>query len=149
MAAGISISAERVDAFSEAFEKCAAESIRPEDLIPQKRFDDEVLLEELTLETVRELERFSPCGAGNPEPLLLACGIRALKPRIVGEKHLQFTAGQGGYSHPCIAFGMASLLPELPRELDLLFSPAVNEWRGRKTVQLVVRDLRPAQSRLS
>jgi len=146
MAAGFTLAGDRVEAFSEAMERVAGETIPAEDLLPQRRYDEEVLLEELTEENVRELDLLRPCGAGNPEPLFLVRDVRGLRPRIAGEKHLQFAASQGGYSHACIAFGLADLLPHLPKDLDLLCTPSINEWRGRKTVQLMVRDLRPALS---
>jgi single-stranded-DNA-specific exonuclease len=72
--------------------------------------------------------------------------VRALQPRLVGTSHLRFTARQGGYSTPCIAFGMADRAGELSGELDLLFAPQINEWQGRRSVQLQIKDLRPALS---
>jgi single-stranded-DNA-specific exonuclease len=68
-----------------------------------------------------------------------------MQPRVIGTNHLRFTACQGGYSCPCIAFGMAGRQIELSGELDLLFAPQINEWQDRRSVQLQIKDLRPAQ----
>lgn len=62
----------------------------------------------------------------------------------MGENHLKFVARQGGYSFPCIAFGMAPRQGELGGELDLLFTPTLNDWKGDVSVQLRIRDWRPA-----
>jgi single-stranded-DNA-specific exonuclease len=111
-------------------------------LIPQLRHDGELLLEELDRGSVEELAALAPFGAGNPEPTFLLRGVRIQQPRILQEKHLKFTARQGGDSLPCIAFGMAGRQGELTGELDLLATPQLNEWQGRTEVQLRIRDLR-------
>jgi hypothetical protein len=40
---------------------------------------------------------------------------------------------------------MAGRQEELSGELDLLFAPQINEWQDRRSVQLQIKDLRPAQ----
>lgn len=144
-AAGLTIAAGQIDDFAEALEKTAREWLDDEDLLPRLAHDGEVLLEELTLERVEEMATLAPFGVGNPEPAFVASGVRAQQIQVVGENHLRFTARQDGYSQPCIAFGMASRQDELQGELDLLFTPAINNWRGRTTVQLRIRDFRPSE----
>ncbi len=134
-AAGLTVGDSRVDSFASSFEEFAREALREEDLIPKIAHDGEVLLEELTMEAVRELGSLAPFGAGNPEPAFFAAGLRAQQIRPVGEDHLRFTIRQGGYTLPCIAFGMASRQRELEGETDLLFSPGINVWRGNESVQ--------------
>ncbi len=143
-AAGLSIPAEHIETFASDFEAVAEKELRDDQLQPRHLFDQEVLLEELTLETVTELNLLAPFGMGNPQPLLVARNLRAQQVQILGEKHLRFTARQGGYSQPCIAFGMAARIDELAGEFDLLFTPDINEWRGRSSVQLKVKDIRSA-----
>lgn len=139
-AAGLSIPSEHIETFAADFEAVAEKELRDDQLQPRHLFDQEVLLEELTLETVTELDLLAPFGMGNPQPLLVARNLRAQQVQILGEKHLRFTARQGGYSQPCIAFGMAARIDELAGEFDLLFTPDINEWRGRSSVQLKVKD---------
>ena len=144
-AAGLSIEAGGIEAFADAFEEVAARDLSEEQLQPCHLFDQEVLLEELTLPIVEELEQLAPFGAANPQPLLVARNLRAQGVQVLGEKHLRFTARQGGYSQACIAFGMAERVDELAGEFDLLFTPSVNEWRDRRSVQLKVKDLRAVE----
>jgi single-stranded-DNA-specific exonuclease len=145
-AAGLTIDGTRIEEFGAAFEETARCTLTEEQFEPKLFFDGEVLLEELTLEPVEELSRLAPFGAGNPQPQFVTRRVRALQPRVVGTSHLRFTARQGGYSTPCIAFGMADRAGELSGELDLLFAPQINEWQGRRSVQLQIKDLRPALS---
>ncbi len=144
-AAGLSIPAGNIDSFAAAFEAVAADTLEEDQLQPRHLFDQEVLLEELTPQTVAELECLSPFGVGNPQPQLVARNLRAQQVQVLGDKHLRFIARQGGYSQPCIAFGMASRIDELSGEFDLLFTPGINEWRGRSSVQLKVKDLRAVE----
>lgn len=144
-AAGLSISEAAVADFAVAFEVVAQESLGVEDLRPCLLHDGEVLLEELTESAVRQLAGLAPFGAGNPEPAFVVRGVRVQQLQTVGGKHLRFTLRQGGYSLPCIAFGMLEWQPELTGDLDLLVIPQLNEWRGRVSVQLRLKDVRPAQ----
>ena len=61
----------------------------------------------------------------------------------VGDNHLRFTVCQGAFSHPAIAFGMLERREEFKGEVDLLVAPQINRFRGRETVQLRVKDVRP------
>ncbi|HAD04069.1 MAG: single-stranded-DNA-specific exonuclease RecJ [Desulfuromonadales bacterium GWD2_61_12] len=144
MAAGVSLAADEVAAFAASFEAVAGEALSAADLLPRLWHDGELLLAELDRQSVEELATLAPFGAGNPEPAFLLRGVRVQQPRLLQEKHLKFTARQGGDSLPCIAFGMAGRQQELVGELDLLVTPQLNLWQGRTEVQLRIRDLRTA-----
>lgn len=144
-AAGLTIDAARIKEFGAVFEEAARCVLTAEQLEPRLFYDGEVLLEELNLEPVEELCRLAPFGAGNPQPHFVARRVRVQQARTVGTNHLSFTARQGGYSCSCIAFGMAERAGELNGELDLLFAPQINEWQGRRSVQLQIKDMHPVE----
>jgi len=141
-AAGLTIDEENVSAFATAFEQVAREVLTEEDLLPRILHDGEILFEEITEAKVRELVVLAPFGAGNPEPAYVALGVKISQIKTVGQNHLRFVARQDGYSFPCIAFGMAERMTELQGDIDLLFTPGINEWRDRSSVQLRIRDWR-------
>ncbi len=142
MAAGLSIAADRVPAFAELFEAVACRELQPEDLLPCLGHDGEIKLAQLSRSQVAELESLNPFGMGNPQPVFVSRGCRVLSPRILGEKHLKFEVEQEGERVGCIAFGMAERYSELGSEIDLLFRPGINNWRGNCSVQLQVSDFR-------
>ncbi|MCM2264632.1 MAG: single-stranded-DNA-specific exonuclease RecJ [Desulfuromonadales bacterium] len=142
MAAGLSLARDQVDMFTQSFEAVAKSVLTDEDLIPVLLYDGVALLDELDFDQVTALERLSPFGMGNPEPVLLIEKIRARQLQRVGEGHLRFIACQGGESHPAIAFGMAARQADFQGEVDLLVSPQINRYNGREMVQLRVRDVR-------
>ncbi|MEA3465600.1 MAG: single-stranded-DNA-specific exonuclease RecJ [Thermodesulfobacteriota bacterium] len=144
-AAGLSVQQVDVDEFAEAFEQYAQQSLADNDLLPVRCFDAEILLQDLDRNLYDEMQTLAPFGAGNPEPLLMCSNVRVQNPSIVGEKHIRFTVQQDGYSHPCIAFGLAERLGSLNGSIDILFNLSLNCWRDRETLQLQVKDFRATQ----
>jgi len=155
MAAGLRIETARVEAFTRAFLDDAAQRLTQADLTPRLNIDDEVELGQVDLALAESIARMQPFGIGNARPRLVARGLElADEPRVVGAggAHLQFTvrcpgvgagARDGGH-RKAIAFGRGSDAVKLTerRRLDLAFEPIVNEWMGRKKVELKVVDWR-------
>ena len=144
-AAGLSIALADFPEFVQAFDAHAQNVLNEDDLKPLVYFDEEVCLEEISLELVKELEMMQPFGAGNPEPVFVARKVRALGVETLKEQHLRWKACQNGVVHPCIAFGLAARSDELRDEFDMLFTPSLNEWRGRVSLQLRIKDIRPCR----
>lgn len=139
-AAGLSIDQGSVAVFATEFERYARQQLAEEDLIPVRHYDAEVLLEDIDRTLFDEIQALAPFGNGNPEPLLVCRDVRAQKPSIVAGKHIRMSVQQDGYSHPCIAFGLAERLAELGEPVDILFTLSLNCWRGRETLQLQIKD---------
>ena len=147
MAAGLSLRRDQVTAFSQSFETAARVALSEDDLQPVLLHDGVVLMEELDFPQVAGLERLAPFGMGNPEPVLLLEGVRARQVQNLSGAHLRFLAYQGGEGLAAIAFGMAERAEALQGEIDLLVSPQINRYNGRETVQLRIRDVRPAAAK--
>jgi single-stranded-DNA-specific exonuclease len=145
-AAGLTVSPEKFDGFVRQFEEVASQALEKEDLVPELSHDGEILIEELGEEDVHELARLAPFGMGNPEPAFVARNLTLRQVRPIGTDHLRFIAQQDGYSLPCVAWRMAGRADELQGPVDLLFTPEFNEWKGRRNLQLRVRDFRKAES---
>lgn len=145
-AAGLSIAADRIAVFAAAFEQASASVLSADDLLPVLLYDGEVLIEDLSLPLLGDLQRLSPFGAGNPEPLFLLRNARAQQVAPRGTGHLKFSIRQGGSSLPCIAFSYPPHWAEfLPGEIDLLVTAQSHEWKDRVSLQLCVKDIRPSE----
>jgi len=142
-AAGLSLDSNAIDHFSESFEQAVIRQQAEPDR-PLVGYDGEVLIEELTAEAINELDRLSPFGMGNPSPQFVVRNVAVSGLKVVGDRHLKFTARQDAYTISCIAFGLAERQDELVGEVELLFVPELNHWKGRTEVQLRVRDFRRA-----
>jgi single-stranded-DNA-specific exonuclease len=142
-AAGIGLRADSVAAFAAAFEAEAARLLTDDDLVAHLDIDAEAHPDEITPEVARELKRLEPFGAGNPEPVFLMRGLQVMDRRVVGDGHVRLRLAGKGRHFNAIAFRLASR--PVPGMVDIAFFPEMNEWNGNSTLQLRVKDLRPAE----
>jgi single-stranded-DNA-specific exonuclease len=144
-AAGLKLPPAHFEIFAATFERHCRSALTPEQLQKVLTIDAEVLLGMLTPRVVEEIESLEPYGIGNPRPILVANQVRIVgDPRVVGERknHVQFRVAQGGAIVKAIAWGMAERARALTANTacSLAFHPAINEWKGRREVQLEVKD---------
>ena len=154
-AAGFKIRAANIDAFRRGFCECTARAFPSGAPAPSLMLDAEVPLAALTPRLVQDLDRLEPYGADNREPMFLAGDLQVEgEPRRVGqgERHLSFRVRQGRTALKAIAFGMAERAGELMEgggACCLAFTPKINEWQGRQSVDLFVADFQAgARARL-
>lgn len=146
MAAGLKISAEHVEAFRKTFCGHAQASLKPEHLVPQIHLDAMAELGNINEALVNDLKRLGPFGQGNRKPLLCCRNLTvALPPRRVGKTgdHLQLFLKQGSASMKAIAFNGGVWFDDLTPgiTIDLAVEPTLNEYNGRVSVELEVKDL--------
>ena len=145
MAAGVTIKPENLGAFRARLNEIARRSLRPEDLQPPLRLDAEVELKEISLDSLAELERLKPTGQGNPVLQFFARNLTHARPlqRMGAEKqHVKMFVTDGVVTHECVWWGAGQ--ESLPvGTFELAFAPSVNEFNGRRAVQLKVLDWRP------
>jgi single-stranded-DNA-specific exonuclease len=146
MAAGLKVKSEKFEAFRRAFIAHAGEVLDPQLLVPELKLDTLAALEQVTEALVHELQRLGPFGHGNRKPLLCCQNLTlAAPPRKVGKTgdHLQLMVQQGRRSMKCIAFNAAALFEKLTpgMTLSLAVEPQINEFNGRISVELEVKDV--------
>jgi single-stranded-DNA-specific exonuclease len=146
MAAGLSIAPDKIDGLRQRLNELARHRLRLEDLQPSLRLDAEVGLAEISFESVADLEKLKPTGQGNPGVQFCACQLTQARPaqRMGGTKqHVKMWIKDGPVTHEAVWWNAGDRpLPE--GKFDLAFAPAVNEFNGRRTVQLKVLDWRAA-----
>lgn len=146
-AAGFTIQNNRLPELQERLSEYAQQKLQTVDLTPTMAVDAEVRFDELDYQFLSYLNRFSPMGYGNPKPLFLSTGVSVKKSRQVGKggDHLKLTVNQQNKSFDAIAFRWGHLYKELPPLIDILFTFEENEYRGRSSLQLNIKDFRPGQ----
>jgi len=147
MAAGLRIAEDRIQSFTEAFVQIANNRLTGEDLIPKLHIDAVVALDELTMPTVEAIVGLGPFGVGNPRPRLASDWVElADEPRCVGQhgQHLQASFRQHGVCVKGIGFGLGALWEDLKqhRRCRVAFEPIINEFDGRRTVEMQMIDLK-------
>lgn len=147
-AAGLDINADRLSEFSAAFNQAIFEQLGGVAPVPSISVDVEVSLGELTAEVHKLLQYFGPFGMGNPRPVFGSYGVEQVDPpREVGSGHLKLFVKQDGRTFEAIGFGLAHRIrPEQlgSGPLDLAFQLRENEFKGRRSLQLQLKDVRQA-----
>ena len=144
LAAGLTIRRENIDAFRAAFadyyrahaEECVST------LEIDLRVEDPALL---TLECVEDLERIEPCGTGNPRPrLCLTDAVLTELTPIGGGRHLRLRLEKFGREYEAVFFHQTAenLGLHVGDRVDAAFFPQINEFRQRRSVQLLLSDVR-------
>ena len=148
-AAGFKVAATRLDELRARFCETVTKVFPAGLPRPRLRLDAEVPLGALTYGLMKDIDRLEPYGAENPRPKFLASGLKidGVPRKIgVGERHLSFRVRQGQSVVRAVAFGFGDRLEELMSgngDCCLAFTPKVNEWNGRTSVEIEVIDFRP------
>ncbi|NAT78986.1 single-stranded-DNA-specific exonuclease RecJ [Dickeya dadantii] len=146
MAAGLSLVEDRFDEFRQRFADLVGEWLDASQLEGVVWSDGELAIPELTLGTAEMLREAGPWGQAFPEPTFDG-RFRLLQQRLVGERHLKVMVEPlgGGPLLDGIAFNVDTLLwPDSSvREVELAYKLDVNEFRGKRSVQLLIEHLWP------
>jgi len=101
----------------------------------------------LTVDAVDALDYLEPCGAGNPRPVFALRGVNiTCMADVGGGRHLKMRAARDGKTMDLIFFSVTREQSGLMvgDRADVAFYPQINEFRGSRSVQLHLVDLRPA-----
>ena len=145
MAAGLSLSRANFDAFAQAFAAEATRVLSPELLQATIVSDGELSAEELTLGCAADLAAAGPWGQAFPEPTFHG-RFKLQQQRRLGENHLKMVLsplGDDGFLVDAIAFGVseADWPASSATEIELAYRLNINEFRGARTLQLMVEHL--------
>ncbi|MEL0627994.1 single-stranded-DNA-specific exonuclease RecJ [Psychromonas aquatilis] len=144
MAAGLSLLEKDFSLFNDALNLILKEQVTDDVLQNIILSDGQLAPEELDLSVAQELRDAGPWGQGFPAPVF--DGVFKLKQqRIVGQKHLKMILQQGDKLIDAIAFNIdPEYWPDLSiQEVFCVYSLDVNEFRGQRTVQLLVQSVQP------
>lgn len=148
-AAGMTVKTDNLAALNKKLDSLLRENYDLINLYPAAKYDVKAKISEITLDFVRGLERFQPCGAGNPEVTLrIDNGLFSSAKSVGKEKnHLKLTlqddTGQAGAmafffeKQPCDYF--------TPVRSTVIVKPQKNEWQNKESVSLIISNVKPAE----
>ncbi len=145
-AAGFTVSNEKLEALKVRLKSLAAEQLRGQYLRQTLTADAEVPLSDLKPELLKHLEYLQPTGYGNPEAVFVSRNVRVTNSRTVGaeSKHLKIVVTDEHVTFDAIGFRLGYLQSDLPPRLDVLYNFESNEFNGRTSLQLNLKDVKPA-----
>ncbi len=152
-AAGLTMRPERVEEFTERFNRYVEENIDPQILVPQVTIDSEILFSEITPAFRRDLNRFQPFGPGNTSPVFATHRVvNTGDARLVGAEceHLRMDLMQWQKPNKPLQ-AIAFQQPEhfewvrAGRPIDICYQIVENHYRGQVTPQLRIKDIKPVR----
>ncbi|MDX1460675.1 MAG: single-stranded-DNA-specific exonuclease RecJ [Xanthomonadales bacterium] len=139
MAAGLTLKAQALEPFAEAFEDAVRTILGDELPSADVKTDGSLSPAEFTLDFARELRELGPWGQRFPEPLFDGL-FEVLDQRVVGGAHLKMRVRPEGARDSLDAIAFGRLPEDLPgtQSVRLLYRLDVNHFRGESRCQLIV-----------
>lgn len=153
MAGGLTLSPDQVDSFRDFLDARISESAFFRDGVVSEA-DLAMRVSELRVDSLEGLGQLEPTGTGNPEPVILLRGAELRGVRVLKERHLKLRLGDGdaeidGLLWNVIDTPLGDALVRMEGcALDVIGKPGINEFRGRKTPQIMIDDVRAARGGL-
>ena len=145
-AAGMTLEVEQLDALSDILETYVKDKGIDAKGKSKLYLDEELDLENLSLDTVKSFERLAPFGMDNQKPVFYIRNFQVENARSMGagDSHLKLKISKGTANFEVVAFGQGSKATEFSqaKQLELAVTLSVNQWNGQTTLQLMMVDAR-------
>ena len=146
LAAGFTISKNQIPEFRNQICRLAGAYYR--DDVPRTVLDIDCAIppEMLTLKGIDSLSILEPCGNGCPKPVLMMKKLAVERITMVGGgRHMRLRLRCGQYGLNAIYFSATPETASIQAGdlVDVAFTPQINEYRGERSVQMNILDIRP------
>ena len=146
-AAGLSIKKENLHAFIIAFEKVVSETITEDQLSAKIEVDMEIDINDVDEKLFRIIKQFAPFGPLNLAPAFISKAVidTGYGKKLGADKfHLRINAKTVTGSIGGIGFGMGDFFDNIKdyQEFDICYTIEENEWNGKKSLQLMLADIK-------
>ena len=147
-AAGMTLSEEKYEKFKLAFENEVKNTISAEQREPRISIDMELNFEDIDEKTMRILKQFEPFGPQNMTPVFATKNVFDTgygKPMGLENEHLKlFVKQNNSEGYAAIGFGLGQKYDLISnrKPIEIAYSLSENEWNGKTTLQLNLKDLR-------
>ena len=145
-AAGMTLQVENLEALSDVLVAFIQDNQLDLTQKPSLVLDEELDLANLSLETVKSLEKLAPFGMNFAKPIFYLRDFQVESARTMGQDnaHLKLRLLKDGVNVDLVAFGQGHLAQEFSqlKNLELAVHLSVNQWNGHTTIQLMLVDAR-------
>ena len=145
-AAGLTLLPENYENFKNKFEKIVSKTIDKNLLTPEILIATEVDFSEINKKFFNIIQQMAPFGPQNMKPVFKTPCVRnnGFGKQVGTDKsHLKLNVFQGDNKQTfnAIGFGLGKKLPGVKNEFDIIYTLDENNWNGRKSIQLIIKDL--------
>ena len=109
--------------------------------------DCELNFTDINVSLAKSIQLLEPFGVSNPIPVFVLRGVTVNDINGISDgKHTRLSLGNGKYTLSAMYFSNSpeSLGVYVGDKVDVMFNLDVNEWGGRESAQIIVRDLKPS-----
>lgn len=152
MAAGLSLAPENVEALRRRLNERARETLTEKDFIEKIWIDVAMPLEYISEPFIQELSLLEPFGQGNERPQFAQRRLKIRSARVAGKNRnvvMLSLAEESGYVMEARWFGDGDAFMEEMgnrRVMDVIYYPEINEYNGRRSLQIIIRQYRFPES---
>ncbi len=146
-AAGFTVKNENLPGLVARLKMIAKEKLGGKDLRQTLSADMEVPLADMNFGVLKNLAYLEPTGYGNPDAIFVSRDVKVKAFRTVGSeaRHLKLTLQDGpALTYDAIGFRMGGMAKSLPPRVDVMYTLEANEYNGRTTLQLNLKDVKPS-----
>ena len=143
-AAGLTLHYDQLAAFVERIHIYANQRLIEQSLQPFQCTDGQYTIAQLSVEVIEQIDVLQPFGMENPLPCVIIrkAYVQQAYPMGAKQQHFKMVLEQDSYQLDAVLFHKGHLAPYITPGtiIDVMGEIGVNEWRGAKKVQLIVRD---------
>ena len=149
MAAGMSVAPENLEDFRRRFNDLLRERTDGSLYLPKQSYDLTLGISAMTENFAEQLSALAPYGMGNPSVVLrVQAKMEDIRPMGADGAHFRSNLVDDSGVCPAVAFRMDSPANMGNCQYDLLVSPGINEWRGRRSLQCQIHCFQKTESDL-
>ncbi|MDO6655976.1 single-stranded-DNA-specific exonuclease RecJ [Anaerobacillus sp. 1_MG-2023] len=145
MAAGMTIDLSYLEDLRSRLNKQALDKLTEEDLTPLTKVDLHCRVEDVTLETIEEMNLLAPFGVSNPKPVVMLKDVHLSQIRRIGsqDNHLKVGLEENGATLDGVGFHFGYAFEEIASRaaVSVIGQLSVNEWNGLRKPQIFVKDI--------
>jgi len=146
-AAGFTVKNENLPELVSRLKAIAKEKLDGKDLRQTLSADMEVPLADMNFGILKHIAFLEPTGYGNPDAIFVSRNVKVKSFRAVGSegRHLKLTLEDGpALKYDAIGFRMGEKAKSLPPRVDVMYTLEANEYNGRVSLQLNLKDVKEA-----
>ena len=145
MAAGLTVEMDKLLSFADKFTKICEQKLENLPLVREIKAEAQVDLIDLHPDLLNYYDVLEPMGIGNQMPLFVARDVECKGIRRIGNSgdHLKMNVSDGRINFDTVAFRFGEYYEQIQsaQTVDILFSYDLNIFNGRKSLQLIIKDI--------
>jgi len=148
-AAGYTVDIKNYENLEKGLDKYFSEKVTEDDLQVVLKIDCVLLSSQISKDLISNIQKLAPFGVANEEPVFVLENVKIENFNLVGLKknHARFNLSSDNYRFKGIAFNFGKYFDKLHlvkqenRFVRIAFSPRVNRWQGRESIDLHIMDI--------